>query len=121
MTDPHARIAQLEAALEMAADRMVWLMVQFDTGTRNFITAGEWADEARAALSSAPAPDTTAGAVQEAARVLMRELGDYDRDRSHPSFEAAHQGFSSSTKPAPFNQIGDGLIAALRALAGETE
>ena len=57
--------------------------------------------------------------VQEAAKVLLAGLGDFERDRSHPSFEAAFRGYADSNKPAPFNRIGDGLIAALRAIAGE--
>ena len=58
--------------------------------------------------------------VQEAAKVLLAGLGDFERDRSHPSFEAAFRGYADSNKPAPFNRIGDGLIAALRAIAGES-
>ena len=71
-------------------------------------------DEAIAAWNSRATPT-----VQEAAKVLLAGLGDFERDRSHPSFEAAFRGYADSNKPAPFNRIGDGLIAALRAIAGE--
>ena len=46
-----ARVAVLEGALTLAANRLHWASVQFDTGTTNFITVGEWADEARATLA----------------------------------------------------------------------
>ena len=55
--------------------------------------------------------------VQEAAKVLLESLGDYDNDRSHPAFEAASQAYYASNKPAPFNVIDDALIGALRAIA----
>lgn len=48
LDDPKVR--KLVEALTLAANRMAWLGVQFDTGSREFIAAGEWTDEARAAL-----------------------------------------------------------------------
>ena len=48
LDDPKVR--NLVEALTLAANRMAWLGVQFDTGSREFIAAGEWTDEARAAL-----------------------------------------------------------------------
>lgn len=46
------KIAALVDAVDLAANRLHSLSVEFDTGTRLFIEAGEWADDARAALSA---------------------------------------------------------------------
>jgi hypothetical protein len=53
-----ARVAVLEGALTLAANRLHWASVQFDTGTTNFITVGEWADEARATLAEIEGGET---------------------------------------------------------------
>ncbi len=47
------RANSAEAALKLASNRLAWASVQFDAGTRDFITLGEWADEARTAASEA--------------------------------------------------------------------
>ena len=44
-------LAATKTALDLAANRLAWASVQFDTGTANFITVGEWTDEARAFLA----------------------------------------------------------------------
>jgi hypothetical protein len=44
------RIAELEAALRLAANRLQWHAIKQKTGTFEFIEQNEWVDEARAAL-----------------------------------------------------------------------
>lgn len=46
-----AQLTKAVDALTVAANRLAWASVQFDTGTNNFITVREWADEARAVLA----------------------------------------------------------------------
>ena len=46
-----AKLAKAVEALTVAANRLAWATVKFDTGTKNFITVGEWADEARIVLA----------------------------------------------------------------------
>ena len=51
-----SRIAALEAALKLAANRLHRCSVDYDAGTRQFIEVGEWAEEARQALGSNMGP-----------------------------------------------------------------
>ncbi len=51
-----ARVERLTGALTIAANRLHRCSVDYDTGTREFIEVGEWADEARAALTEGAAP-----------------------------------------------------------------
>ena len=45
-----AQVERLTGALTIAANRLHRCSVDYDTGTREFIEVGEWADEARAAI-----------------------------------------------------------------------
>jgi hypothetical protein len=47
---PADRIAELEAALELAANRLQWCTVQFTPNSREFMNAFEWVEDARATL-----------------------------------------------------------------------
>ena len=51
-----AQVERLTGALTIAANRLHRCSVDYDTGTREFIEVGEWADEARAALTEGAAP-----------------------------------------------------------------
>ena len=51
-----AQVERLTGALTIAANRLHRCSVDYDTGTREFIEVGEWADEARAALTGGAAP-----------------------------------------------------------------
>ena len=48
LSDP--RVVALVEALTLASNRLAWAAIQFDTGTQNFITVGEWAHEALRAI-----------------------------------------------------------------------
>lgn len=50
LTAMQERIERLERALNLAANRLQRCSVDYDTGTRQFIEVGEWAEEARTAL-----------------------------------------------------------------------
>jgi len=116
-----ARVAELEAALATARAEAIREAVSMccpheDDDALDRMAKAECASATLALLDTpAPAPVT----VEQAARVLLDGLGDFDRDRSHPAFDMAFRAQTDSRNPAPFNQIGDGLIAALRALAGD--
>jgi len=116
LKDFAARPAPQPAADTRVVDRhdlVEWANVMADNG-QNVI-----ANDIRAIIGTAtPAPSDK---IAEAAQVLLGALGDYECNRSHPVFEAAMIGQRDSNKPAPFNQIGDGLIAALRAIAAQGE
>ena len=49
-------VERLTGALTIAANRLHRCSVDYDTGTREFIEVGGWADEARAALTEGAAP-----------------------------------------------------------------
>ena len=51
-----AQVERLTGALTIAANRLHRCSVDYDTGTREFIEVGGWADEARAALTEGAAP-----------------------------------------------------------------
>lgn len=51
-----AQVERLTGALTIAANRLHRCSVDYDTGTREFIEVGEWADEASAALTEGAAP-----------------------------------------------------------------
>ena len=50
-----AQVERLTGALTIAANRLHRCSVDYDTGTREFIEVGGWADEARAALTEGAA------------------------------------------------------------------
>ena len=51
LAECEARLTKAIDALTVSANRLAWVTVQFDTGTNNFITVGEWADQACAVLA----------------------------------------------------------------------
>lgn len=51
LPDAIARIEALEAALNLAANRLARCGIDHDTGTLKFIEIAEWGEEARAALA----------------------------------------------------------------------
>jgi hypothetical protein len=95
-----------------AAEANINLKADFIEKTMNQLAEAEQKLDAANARADAAAPPDVA----QAARVLLDALGDYTNNRRHLAFEAAMIGQRDSNKPAPFNQIGDGLIAALRAI-----
>lgn len=56
LTTLRAQVERLTGALTIAANRLHRCSVDYDTGTREFIEVGGWADEARAALTEGAAP-----------------------------------------------------------------
>jgi hypothetical protein len=58
-----AQVERLTGALTIAANRLHRCSVDYDTGTREFIEVGEWADEARAAITEGAAPSLPASRV----------------------------------------------------------
>ncbi len=66
-----AQVERLTGALTIAANRLHRCSVDYDTGTREFIEVGEWADEARAAIRALAPADGLAAV--KALRVEARE------------------------------------------------
>jgi hypothetical protein len=127
MTDPHARIAQLEAALNE-------ILGHCGNSGRGAFGVDEriverCEDTARAALASAPAPDTTAGASMWGSHPpkVAALLGEVDyildgMDISYPDYEIdPEDDFLDAANSAWARDTLTRLAAALRALAGETE
>jgi hypothetical protein len=115
----HARIAQLEAALTEIAGEISVPVPTSKNGINFKKLYNAWrkeattrADIARAALASAPAPDTTAGAVQEAALIVADAI-----DKDPTTINALITGLGAR----PDWTVRHFFSASLRALAGETE
>lgn len=53
ITALQAQNRKLVEALKLAANRLIRCSLDYDTGTRQFIEVGEWAEEARAAIAKA--------------------------------------------------------------------
>jgi hypothetical protein len=56
-----AEVERLREALTLAANRLARCSVEFDTGTRQFIEYGDWAEETRQALQPAPTKENDDG------------------------------------------------------------
>ena len=50
--EPDPAVVRMREALELAANRLHRCSVDYDTGTHEFIETGEWAAEARAAITA---------------------------------------------------------------------